>query len=598
MAKLFPDKFHGSSGAKQPSMTGAVRRALITLSAGLMFAPMVSAADNPVIEINDIDTALETNIRAHLRIGSEACNTPLVRLRRLSPRVSNNVDKALQGLGYYNGSHSHTFTQTDSGCWQLHIDVQPGEQVRIRDVDIRITGDPEAHSLFASILQTQQPEPGAVLHQGRYESLKSAISTQAVEYGYFASRFTESELAIFRAEEVADIRLVFDTGERFRFGELRVDNNTRLNDQLIQRMITLEAGQPYASDALFEQRENLNRSQFFAGINIYPELGNTSDRAIPVDIELEPRPRHVYSAGLGFTTDTGPRLRLAYDDRYVNRRGHSLETDVSLSTLRNEFDVLYNIPLADPTRETLQFRGGFLNEETDTYESDLFTLRTNYLKELENGWLRDIFINYQLEDYVVEQEDDRSTLTIVGMSFSRSRADNPVFTTRGWSLFTELRGADESLLSDTTFAQLSARARHITSLGRLRFLSRLELGTTWISGSDTLPASLRYFAGGDRSLRGYKYQTLGPKDEHGEVIGGSHSLIGSLEMDVPVANNWRLAMFYDVGNAFASFDDIDWRHTVGFGIRWISPIGPIRVDLGHPLRDGGVRLHITMGPDL
>src|SRR5690554_7041881 len=108
MVKLFPDKFRSSSGAKQPSMTGAVRRALITLSAGLMFAPVLSAADNPVIVINDIDTALEANIRAHLGISSEACNTPLVRLRRFSPRVSNNVDKALQGLGYYNGSHNHT----------------------------------------------------------------------------------------------------------------------------------------------------------------------------------------------------------------------------------------------------------------------------------------------------------------------------------------------------------------------------------------------------------------------------------------------------------------------------------------------------------
>src|SRR5690606_12288169 len=127
MVKLFPDKPQGSSGPRQSTRT-AVHRALISLTAGLMFAPVLSAADGPVIEINDIDSALESNIRAHLSISSEACTTPLVRLRRFSPRVSNNVNKALQGLGYYNASHSHAFSRTDSGCWQLHIDVQPGEQ--------------------------------------------------------------------------------------------------------------------------------------------------------------------------------------------------------------------------------------------------------------------------------------------------------------------------------------------------------------------------------------------------------------------------------------------------------------------------------------
>lgn len=597
---MSPVFFHNADDSRTSEPANLAERACRALIAVTVvaFSPALSAADRPEVDINGGSQALQSNIRAHLGVTSEPCTIPMARLQRLSPRINANVDNALRALGYYSGTHSHTFSETESGCWQLQIVVQAGEPVRLRDIDIRITGDPEARSLFEPILQEQQLQTGDALHQGRYENLKSAISTQAVEYGYFSSRFTESELAVFRSEGVADINLVFDTGERFRFGELRVDNNTRLNDQLVQRMISLEAGEPYASGALFDLREDLNRSQFFSAINIYPEPGNAQGRAIPVDIELEPRPRHVYSAGLGFTTDTGPRLRLAYDDRYVNRRGHSLETDATLSTLRSEVDAVYNIPLQDPSRETLQLRGGLLTEETNTYESDLFTLRANYLKELESGWMRDIFINYQLEDYVIEQEEDQSRLTMLGMSFSRSRTNDPVFTTRGWSLFGELRGAEDSLLSDTTFAQLTTRARYIHSFGNVRLLSRLELGTTWISDDDTLPASLRYFAGGDRSIRGYKYQTLGTEDDNGEVIGGRHSAVGSLEMDFPVANDWRLAAFYDVGNAFSSFDDVEWKHTVGFGIRWISPIGPIRVDLGHPLDEGGVRLHVTMGPDL
>jgi translocation and assembly module TamA len=153
------------------------------------------------------------------------------------------------------------------------------------------------------------------------------------------------------------------------------------------------------------------------------------------------------------------------------------------------------------------------------------------------------------------------------------------------------------LVSDTTFLQLQVSARYIFSLGQFRLLSRVDVATTVIDDKDELPASLRYFVGGDQTIRGYKYQSLGP-EEDGEVVGGKHMLVGSVEMDFPVRPNWRAAVFYDSGNAFSDFENIDWKHGVGFGVRWLSPIGPVRVDLAHPVNLSGVRLHISMGPDL
>ena len=562
----------------------------------LIWAGPLKAADSPQVIINGANEGLRDNILAHLRITAEECSASLVRLQRLSPRVTGNIDNAARALGYYQSRHSHTFS-TANGCWQLTVDIEPGNRVALRDVNVDIVGSAETISLFDEVLERTSLQPGTALNQGLYENLKSVLSATAVEYGFFSARFSRSEIALYIDDNVADVHLRFEPGERYRFGQFNIDNRTILSEEFIQRMIRLEEGQPYSSQEMFTLRNELNQSQYFRGINLYPDLGNAVDQSIPIFIELEPRPRHVYSAGVGFTTDTGPRLRLAYDNRYVNRSGHGFESDANFSAIRTQTDMGYSIPLSDPINEKLQLGVGYLGEDTDTYESDRYTFQVNYLKQLSNGWLRDIFINYQLEDYVIE-ESAESKLMILGGSFSRTKADNPVFTRHGWHLFGELKTASASLMSDTTFTQATAIGKYIRSLGDLRLLSRLEVGATWTAEGTDLPASIRYFAGGDRALRGYKYQALGPVDENGEVVGGTHLIQAGVEFDFPVRDRWRLAAFYDAGNAFNDFDDFELKHTVGLGLRWISPIGPVRVDIAHPLDDGGVRLHITMGPDL
>jgi translocation and assembly module TamA len=137
------------------------------------------------------------------------------------------------------------------------------------------------------------------------------------------------------------------------------------------------------------------------------------------------------------------------------------------------------------------------------------------------------------------------------------------------------------------------------SFGRSRLLTRLDLGATWIDQKIELPASLRFFAGGDQSIRGFEYQALGPLNANGEVVGGKQLIVGSLEYDFQVRDRWRVAVFVDSGNAFDNTSAFEFQHSAGIGIRWLSPIGQIRLDLAHPFdAEDSFRLHITMGPDL
>jgi translocation and assembly module TamA len=165
-----------------------------------------------------------------------------------------------------------------------------------------------------------------------------------------------------------------------------------------------------------------------------------------------------------------------------------------------------------------------------------------------------------------------------------------------------LRGAIDGAVSDTSFAQIYGNTKWVFTLWRKgRLLTRAEAGFTLIDELDTLPASVRFFAGGDTSVRGYAYKSLGPTNPFGDVVGGENLLVGSIELDQKIAEDWAMAAFIDSGNAYDELKDFNTATGVGAGIRWISPLGPIRFDVAIPLEKDApddYRIHITLGPDL
>jgi translocation and assembly module TamA len=180
--------------------------------------------------------------------------------------------------------------------------------------------------------------------------------------------------------------------------------------------------------------------------------------------------------------------------------------------------------------------------------------------------------------------------------------ENPPRPLEGHRSNVQTRGAVEGIVSDTSFLQLYGNTKWVSGLwsgGRL--LTRAEAGATLIDSLDSLPASVRYFAGGDTSVRGYAYNSLGPTDSLGGVVGGENLLVGSIEIDQKIAADWSMAVFVDSGNAYDAIADFDPATGVGIGIRWFSPLGPIRFDVAVPLESDApdaYRIHITLGPDL
>jgi translocation and assembly module TamA len=554
---------------------------------------------SPVIDITGAPEELETNIRASLNLAGETCDSSLLRLQRLVPGIRNSARLAAEALGYYESSAAPQFNAGEN-CWELQVLVRPGRQVMLRDVNITIVADPRDSVLFDPVIGEIGLVSGQPLHHGHYEDLKNRLSSVASDNGYFEARFNRAEISVHPNEYAADVALEFAPGPRYRFGAFSYNKSDALSDDLLDSLNPVREGDFYSTSSLASVRRELDASEYFQQIRISPRLRQAAGQTVPVNIDLDLRPRHSWTSGLGFTTDTGPRARVEYQNRFVNRSGHKLLTDVSLSNVRAQTNGSYIIPIDTPIAHSIGLNVGFINENNDAFESKRFLGGVSLPWDSENGWRRIISLDLQRDDYLAGTDEDVSILTLPGISYTRTLADDLINPSQGWKVFASLKGASDALLSDTSLLQFYATGKHIASFGRGRLLGRVDFGATLINEASELPASLRFYAGGDRSVRGYDFNSLGPVDPVTDaILGGKNLVAGSLEYDYLVGQNWRVALFADTGNSFDNRSDFELKQSAGFGIRWLSPIGPLRVDLAHPFNsDESFRIHITMGPDL
>lgn len=549
----------------------------------------------PLLQVSGAPADLERNIHALVSLAGLTCDATPARLNRSLPDIRQNLQRAGRALGYYQLTSELTITR-NAECWALSIAVTPGEPVTVANIAINVDA---SQALFASVLESLPMRVGDVLNHAAYERIKSDLSAVAVEQGFFAARIASSELRLDLETNSADIYIDFSPGERYRFGQINIAPLEELSDEFIRRYIKFSSESFYSAETLIELRNSLNESLYFSEVAVTPSLNAATGQRVPIDVALQMRPRREYSIGTGVTTDIGPRVRIDYEDRYLNKDGHKLDVHTGSSPLQQNLDATYLIPMTNPATERLLISSGFLREDNDTYRNltTRFGLSYSFINFF--NWQQNYFTNYQHDDYTLNEDVQVADILLAGVNVSRTSADDALYPTRGWRLFAQLSGASSDLLSTTTFLQLNLSGKLIQSVGAGRFLFKFDVGTSLVDDLFELPVSLKYFSGGDQSVRGYRYQSLGPTNAAGDVEGGKHAVSAGVEFDFPVSNNWKLALFTDVGNAFNDWKDYKVNQSIGLGIRWLSPIGPIRVDLASALdADNKLRLHVSMGPDL
>jgi len=283
----------------------------------------------------------------------------------------------------------------------------------------------------------------------------------------------------------------------------------------------------------------------------------------------------------------------------VNEKGHRIDSHIEVSEIGYDLRANYRVPVLNPRTDQLVYSTSKEKEETDTNDSILTSVSVS-LNHNRAKWREVLTLAYELEDFEVGDDSGDSVLLIPGVSWTRTWGSLFVNVVDGVRLDIGVRGASENFVSDTDFLQMRGGIKFITSIDpHNRFLIRGGFGTTETQDFEQLPSSIRFFAGGTQSVRGYGYEELGPTNDDGDVVGGQHLLTGSIEFEHYFDDSWGAAVFLDAGNAIDDLDD-DLEQGAGFGLRWKSPVGPVRIDLANAIStdDKDWRLHVSIGPDL
>lgn len=571
-----------------------------TLLAVLLLALALSAQAEVKIELSGLDQTQRAAVIESLslnRVAQEDAVTP-ARVRYLYARGEGEIRRTLQAFSHFSPNIESSLVRRGDD-WVARYQVDPGPRARIVAATLENRGEGSRRGDFDAWLRAPELQVGAPLDQQAHDRIKTAVLEQAAASGYYDARFERALVQVDPATQEARIELILDTGPLYRVGEFRY-TTAPVRQSLLARYQTLAVGDAVSTDQLLRMQRGLFDSGYFSSVEIEPHWDQAdADQRIPIDVKLKANKRSAYRFGLGYGTDTGARLSASQNRRWVNDRGHRLASTLKLSELSNSLDSRYLIPGPDPLTDSYQLRGLYEEETTDSADTRKWSLG---LEEQKSRGRHQLTYGLSLEEetFSIGSNPEQTTrLLVPALGWQWVRADNRLDPRRGYRLGAELSGGAERLLSDISFVQLHAEAKGVRALGdRWRLLARAEAGATAVSDFRQLPASRRFFAGGDSSVRGYAYRSLSPEDSDGDARGGRYLLVGSLELDYRVKTNWRGGLFWDTGNAFDSFSTA-LKSSLGVGVRWQSPIGPVRLDLAQPLDDAeSVRLHFTLGPDL
>ncbi len=624
-----------------PGPTRPGTRIVAVLAPALLVGALTPAAAAVRLEVDGLPEDLEQNVRAN--VGTLPVDNPRA-VRRFLRDVPDKVNVALSALGYYGAEievdtrEEPTPTQgavagtvdrvrsavggasRDSTTAQaararqreeadgldtiIEISVQPNDPVLVDRVNLQVKGDARLDGAFMDSISNIPLRRGSVFLSSEYEATKNLLSAEAQDLGYFDFRYEQAGVRVSRRQLSAEIDLVADSGERYTFGDIIYEDD-RLSEEFLSRWIPFEPGDPFSTEAVAEATENLRDSGYFSSVRVLPQQDARYGKTVPVRVTLERRADNLVGVGIGYATDiNGPRVSLSWEKPLINRRGHSAELSTELSQPRQSVAFSYRIPRGlQPRTDYYGLEFGLQNTDFEDTKSFLSTLGAQRVAETTHGFTQSLFLRWEHEESTVSDRDITTDLVLPGVSYARTRSTGTPFTTWGQSEAFQLYGGNEALLSSIDFYKATVDFRYLRGfLERNTVIAGLQLG--WIESNDftRVPVSQRFFAGGDRSIRGFGFRDVAPRDPDGDVVGGRYLETFSAEYQYRFLDRWSGAAFVDAGRAFNSYD-APYSVGAGVGVRWQSPVGPFRLDFAVPVDDptgdaDSFRVHLSLGPEL
>jgi translocation and assembly module TamA len=551
------------------------------------------------VKIDGVDDKALRNVllkAIELRAIRKKTDSTEAQIRRLYRRAPAQITTALEPFGYYQAKVVPSLSRKTEQ-YRAVFAVALGSRTVLESVDFKISGAAELDKTVAAAWRKTSLKPQAFLDHGQYETAKGEVQRALMGRGYLDAELVEHRIEIERAESKARVILKWESGERYAISGTQF-TGAQFDPAFLQRYIAYEPGDLYTQKKLLELQQRLVDADYFSVVEVAPETDDAKDGSVPISVVLAPAKRSIYSYGLSFGTDSGAGVRGGLERRWVNDRGHKFRSAAEVSQRFKAAALSYEMPQPDRNRTNYAVNLSYRDETTDTSRSQVSKIGFARTREWK-GWQQTYAIQGLQGDFIVGGEAGSTTLIYPEMLWYRREADDLVYPTEGYALTLNARAGSKALLSDASFASASAEGKYITSLNeQSRILARVSAGALYTNDFARMPPELRYFAGGDRSLRGFGYQELGPLNDAGKVRGGKYLAVISGEYERKLSDSWAAAVFTDVGNAFDRDSKVEI--ALGAGIRWRSPVGLVRLDFAAALDTPSdpFRVHLIIGPDL
>ncbi len=564
----------------------------------LLCLPLVARAD---WQIQAEPSRLTEEVRLALTpLGEVPDQESAAALAEYANSARERVAETLTALGYYAPDIS-----LDLNTSRPRINVQAGAAVTLQGLEVQVMGDISDDRRFN--LPDFPITRGQPFVHADYEGFKQAIADRALERGYFDSRWLVHRVELNLQALSADVYLAFESGPRYHYGEIsfqEIDGSplTALNRQQLERLIPFKTGEPVVSRDLFSLQNNLIQTSYFRDVQVSFRRDQAQGLAVPVDVIVDSRLPSRISLGAGFTTDVGPRVLAEWQRHLFNEKGHGIEVKSEFSMVRQSGEVRYRVPWKHPLEDRLEFAVGALQDVIDNTETLQTIVSMQRVIAPRHGWQQTYGIRVVDERFERDSgEKGVETLVAPYLAYSRLRSSGGVDPSRGSRLLFQAETANKAFLSTVDYVSVRAGVRWLNTLNdKHMLLVRADAGAIFSPDFDRVPPSVRFYAGGDNSVRGFDFRSISPRNAAGDTVGGQYLLTGSLEYNWRWRPTWRPAVFIDVGDAFTDTKDVTPAIGVGVGMRWVSPVGPVRIDLASAVSepDNPLRIHLTLGAAL
>lgn len=526
------------------------------------------------------------------------------------------IERYYQSQGFYEARVvSHKLTPLVGGEVILEIAIEEGDPLVVSSVRLTINGQTTG-PWHDDVMALMPLKPGDRFTTSGYRDIEKVLLRFFAEWGYPKTEVS-LKARLDKGAHRAEVEAAVNTGAVCRFGPVTIEGNHRVDDAIILRELTFREGDRFKASKIQESQKRLFDLRLFQFVDLQVKGLEGEQTDLPIHILVKEAKKQTVRFGVGYGSEDRLRAQLGHEIRNFLGDARSLQLNAKASSLVQLVEGRFIQPYPLSLRNTsFVATGGVTREDQEAFENEKIYVSS----QLDHGLFDrvQVHVGHRLEmnrlldvsavaaDDDVDQEREEYYISSIFGGLSYRVLDDPLNPTRGVQFINTAEWGSRGLGSEVDFVKLTLEGRGYVPLERFGVMAlRLRWGgIRELEDTSRVPVFKRFFSGGSNSVRGYPYQQLGPLDRDGDPYGGLTLVEGNADWRFPIRNSWEGVLFFDFGNVYKQSYEIvmdELKYTVGGGLRYQTPIGPVRLDVGYQLNPpddppfNRYQIHVSIG---